>query len=237
MDGYFTGPIHPAADTVFADVYPVYLIKRASTGSSRRQQGDAIDERFNAYIDYLPDTALGRPGPATLPTRPGPSDLPTAAADRFGPWILDLLRAVGPELVVTLGQEPWTTLGLIPGLRMAHPCTDLAGTRTRGYGQPGTLNLDGQDIDWIPLAHPGLLNSPAADRGAPPASVHDDYGPESAAPSIWPTGIDSPRAGTARGVADTSKGLRLGVGPFNGDLAGAGGAVGGSPNVRIPASI
>jgi hypothetical protein len=176
LTGYFAGPIHSPADTVFADVYPVFQVKRSGPRAKRAQQGDAIDQRFNPHADHLPDTATGRPGPATLPTRIPPPALPPAAVERFDGWILELLRTVRPELVVTLGQEPWTTLGLLPGVRVEHDQPDLASTRTRGYGKPGTLHLDDQAIPWIPLAHPGLLSSPAADDREPTwRQAHDTW--------------------------------------------------------------
>lgn len=123
--------------------------------------------RFNPLAELLPATTSGQPGPATPPTRIPPAALPNAPAERFGDWILELLRISRPELVVTLGQEPWTTLRLLPGVRVDHDLPNLSSTRAGGYGQPGTLHLDDQAIPRIPLAHPGLLNSPAAQRGTP----------------------------------------------------------------------
>lgn len=167
LDGYFTGPIHDRGDTVFADVYPVYMVKRSSPGTRRKQQGDAVDEKFNPLAASLPTTAAGRAGPSTLPTRIPPKALPAQAVARFGHWLLELLRTLNPDTVVTLGQEPWSTLNLLPGVELRHPSPDLAATRSQGYGQPGTLHLDERDIAWIPLAHPGLLQSPAGTRGVP----------------------------------------------------------------------
>jgi hypothetical protein len=167
LSGYFDGPIHPAADTVFADVYPVFQVKRSGPGAQRAQQGDAIDQRFNPLADLLPATQSGPFEPASLPTRIPPAVLPKAAAERFGDWILELLRTIRPDVVVTLGQEPWSTLALLPGVRVQHALPDLASTRAPDYGRPGTLHLDGHEIRWIPLAHPGLLNGPAAHRGTP----------------------------------------------------------------------
>ena len=92
LDGYFTGPIHDRGDTVFADVYPVYMVKRSGPGTKRKQQGDALDEKFNPLADRLPATAAGRAGPSTLPTRIPPKALPAHAVARFGDWLQELLN-------------------------------------------------------------------------------------------------------------------------------------------------
>ena len=167
LDGYFTGPIHDRGDTVFADVYPVYMVKRSSPETKRQQQGDALDKKFNPLADRLPATAVGPAGPSTLPTRIPPRALPASAVARFGGWLQELLRTLNPDTVITLGQEPWSALDLLPGVELRHHSPDLAATRTQGYGQPGTLHLDGRDVAWIPLAHPGLLQSPSADGRNP----------------------------------------------------------------------
>jgi hypothetical protein len=183
LGDYFSGPILPAHDTVFADVYPVFMVKTAGPGSTRKQQGDAIQERFNPAAAHLPATALGPVGPAHLRYRLSPGELPAAAVERFGPWLLDLLRAVRPERVVTLGQEPWTTLSLLPGLDLEHPSPNLSATRLDGYGREGTLRLDGRDIAWTPLAHPGLLNSSAGRGGTPTwREVHSTWAGRAAKP-------------------------------------------------------
>jgi hypothetical protein len=183
LGNYFTGPILPAQDTVFADVYPVFMVKTAGPGSTRKQQGDAIQERFNPMAAQLPATTLGPPGPAHLRPRLIPGALPAPAVERFGSWLLDLLRTVRPERVVTLGQEPWTTLSLLPGLELKHPSPNLSATRLGGYGREGTLRIDGRDIVWVPLAHPGLLNSSAARRGTPTwRQVHSAWAAGAAQP-------------------------------------------------------
>lgn len=169
LNGYFDGLAVSIEDTAFLDVYPVFLVKRRGSRSgaaSHREQGDAIDEVYNAAFSGL---AAGPTGPWTasnLPTRFSATELPRRATERFGTWLRDVLLEATPEHVVTLGQEPWTTLSLIPGVSLNHPAPSLSATRLSGYGTTGSLTVDGHDLPWTPLAHPGLLRQSTGDWAA-----------------------------------------------------------------------
>lgn len=165
LDSYFAGLPHPVTETVLADVYPVFLVKR-STGA-RWHQGDVQDRIYNRIAGRLPPLADGPVGPATLPSRLPPAVLSRQAAVRFGAWLVELIRTVGPETIVTLGQEPWDTLALLPELTCTAPAAKLSASRVAGYGRPGTITVDGRRITWIPLAHPGLIQGPSGRRGTP----------------------------------------------------------------------
>jgi hypothetical protein len=180
LTDYFSGLPVGREDSAFADVYPVYLVKRqgvkaspASDGKrSARQQGDAIDEVYDSSFLGL---APGPDGPwarSSLPSRLRPDVLPHRAAERFGDWLLQLLRTPGLESIVTLGQEPWTTLDLLDGVVVDAPAESLSAMRSSGYGVPGSLSLDGREIAWFPLAHPGLLRQSDVEKPGSWAAVH-----------------------------------------------------------------
>ena len=177
LDSYFDGLSLPRADTAFADVYPVYLVKRRGAGSDgkRREQGDAIDEVYGGAVSSLAPGADGPWLPASLPTRFTSSRLPHEAATRFGSWLLSLLSLETLVSVVTLGQEPWSTLALLEGIDVAPPAVSLSATRTAGYGRSGSLTIDGRKITWTPLAHPGLLRQSDSKVPGSWSSVHDAW--------------------------------------------------------------
>jgi hypothetical protein len=183
LTDYFSGLPVALQDSAFADVYPVYLVKRRSPKASpssaekppARQQGDAIDEVYGSSFAGL---APGPDGPwvgASLPSRFRADVLPHRAVERFGDWLRGLLRTPGLESVVTLGQEPWSTCELLDGVVVGAPATSLSATRTSGYGVPGSLTLDGREIAWFPLAHPGLLRQSDVEKPGSWAAVHEAW--------------------------------------------------------------
>jgi hypothetical protein len=183
LTDYFTGLPVGREDSAFADVYPVYLVKRHGPMASltsdgkppARQQGDAIDEVYGSSYATL---APGPDGPwvdASLPSRFKADVLPHRAVERFGAWLRRLLMTPGLESVVTLGQEPWSTLELLDGVVARPPATSLSATRTSGYGVPGSLLVDGREIAWFPLAHPGLLRQSDVEKPGSWAAVHDAW--------------------------------------------------------------
>lgn len=89
---------------------------------------------------------------------PQPDEI--AACDH---WLLDQIRLVRPQVIVTLGNVPTQYL-----LR-----TKLGITRTRGVW--GELDCGGRPIKVMPLFHPAyLLRNPVRTRGGPKALTWDD---------------------------------------------------------------
>jgi hypothetical protein len=178
LTDYFSALPFGIDDTAFADVYPVYLVKRrgpTALPKTGRQQGDAIDEVYGSSFAALAPGPTGPWLPASLPSRLRSDVLPRRAAERFGRWLLGILRTRTLEGVVTLGQEPWSTLELLEGLEVRAPAASLSATRTRGYGVPGSLALDGREVPWIPLAHPGLLRQSDIGKPGSWAAVHGSW--------------------------------------------------------------
>ena len=175
LDEYFDVLPIGQDETAFLDVYPVYLVKRAArprTSTSRRQQGDAIDDVYNDFLATLAPGPGGAWSPSRLPTRPtGTHGVAPAAVERFGAWLCNVLLAAEPERVVTLGQEPWTALARLPGIDIAHPSPALSPDPTH-YGAEGTITIEGRHIPWTPLAHPGLLHHGNATKPGTWAHVH-----------------------------------------------------------------
>jgi hypothetical protein len=133
-------------------VYPVFLIK-ASTGA-RREQGDAIRDEYDSIAERM---AMPR---CSLPPRIAPDRLPALAASTFRDRLLaDLLAAAAP-LVITLGSEAWDTLLAIPPLRARPPRARFEDLYT-AQGSVGSLQINGREVTWLPLVHPGLLKGKA----------------------------------------------------------------------------
>lgn len=145
-----------AGGTAFTDVYPVFLVKSGS-GSSRREQGDAIREEYDSIAERM-----GK-APCTLPARMPSADLPRLAAQRFGPRLTAELEAAAAPLVITLGREVWDTLLLIPALGARPPCARFDDLKSIHYGERGSLQVAGRTVEWLPLVHPGLLQGEASD--------------------------------------------------------------------------
>lgn len=152
---YFPALPAPRQRTAFLDVYPVFLVKYGS--KKHPGQGRVIKNEYDEVVGQLPAGASGPLMVATLPPRPTPVALPPLAAERFGDWLRGALVELSPAHVVTLGQEPWSTLALLEGVTLAHPAESVSSSRTSGYGRTGSITVDGHRMDWTPLAHPGLV--------------------------------------------------------------------------------
>ena len=146
-------PLGIASDAAaFTDVYPVFVVKSAGRGRGRREQGDAIRDEYDAIADRL-----GTP-PSSLPARPTARELVASAVRLFHSQVLHDLEAADPARVISLGDESLQVLRQIPELKPAPPAatiTDLYGADR--YGRPGQLTINGRPVQWLALAHPGLL--------------------------------------------------------------------------------
>lgn len=135
----------------FTDAIPWYFVK---TGA--RQQGSAITERYGPFAK-----SRGLP-PTELPERPKARELVDLAVRSQAVRIRREILESEAGLVVTLGQEAWDTLVGVannpkpPGDRL----TSLA------YGKRGTIEIDGRKLEWLPLAHPGIVRQSKAWREA-----------------------------------------------------------------------
>jgi hypothetical protein len=138
-----------AVRAAFTDVYPVFLVK--TSNGKKREQGDAIRDEYDSIA-----SRMGVPV-SSLPERISAARLPPLAASTFGARLVADLTAAAAPLIITLGDEVWNTLLAIPYLR-AHPpretFTDLYGD---AYGATGSLTVNGREVPWLPLVHPGLL--------------------------------------------------------------------------------
>ena len=143
-----------AADDVgFTDVYPVFVIKSAGrTRDGRREQGDAIRDEYDAIADEMGTSR------SSLPARPTAMRLVNDAVQHFRTRILNDLEGADAPRVITLGDEALQVLRQIPELMPTAPAptiTDLYGAGL--YGRPGQLTVNGRRVEWLALAHPGLL--------------------------------------------------------------------------------
>lgn len=138
-----------ANQTAFTDIYPVFMVHRG--GGKRRTQGDAIAQEYDSIA---PDMIRQ---PSSLTTRIPPGQVPGLAAKMFGPRIVADLEAADADLVITLGSEPFEALLLLPELAASPPAESLVALFPDGYGRTGTLRVNGRQVDWLPLVHPGLL--------------------------------------------------------------------------------
>ena len=142
-----------AGRATFTDVYPVFLIK--TSNGARREQGDAIRDEYDSVASQM-----GRQ-PCSLPARIPSSNLPALAASTFGARLVADLAAAAAPLIITLGEEVWATLLAIPSLHARPPAasfTDLYGDK---YGARGAVTVNGREVAWLPLVHPGLLKGTA----------------------------------------------------------------------------
>jgi hypothetical protein len=147
-------PLGIAADDVgFTDVYPVFVIKSAGPGrDGRREQGYAIRDEYDAIAD---DLGTSR---SSLPARPTAKRLVNDAVQLFRARILNDLEAADAPRVITLGDGALQVLRQIPELMPKAPAptiTDLYGAGQ--YGRPGELTVNRRSVEWLALAHPGLL--------------------------------------------------------------------------------
>lgn len=134
-----------------------------------------MKREYDAIAEKLPPGTYGRFTRASLPVRPSARRLPTLAVDRFGAWLRNALLELAPAHVVTLGQEPWTTLGLLRGVTLAHPAESLSDSRTSGYGRTGHLTIAGHRMAWTPLAHPGLIRHASTKDPDGWCTVHQEW--------------------------------------------------------------
>lgn len=142
--------------TAFTDIYPAFVVKHSN--GKRREQGDAIQQEYNEIAEAL---AMPR---SSLPTRPPATKLPSLAVDRFGPRVLADMQAADAPLVITLGDEVFQTLMALPQVVAQAPRTaagafadSLTDLYDNGYGNRGSLRVNDRSVEWLPLAHPGLL--------------------------------------------------------------------------------
>lgn len=142
-----------AARASFTDVYPVFLVKTAT--GARREQGDAIREEYDSIAPRI-----GMPV-CSLPTRISSAKLPGLAAAAFGGRLIADMSAASASLVITLGEEVWNTLLAIPSLRARHPSQTFSDLYGDAYGKTGSLTVNGREVAWLPLVHPGLLKGEA----------------------------------------------------------------------------
>lgn len=163
-DHYFGALPFGEAETAFIDVYPVYFVKRGSAG--RRGQADAIEQEYDAVVDMLAGVtgSHSRFVRASLPLRPTSTQLPTLAAARFGAWLTGVIADLGPDRIVTLGEEAWQTMGQA-GFIHEPVSGSLAHSRHHGYGDTGYLKIAGSVIEWTALAHPGAVRQSAKSPG------------------------------------------------------------------------
>ena len=135
----------------FTDIYPVFLVKTKKPNAAKREQGDAIREEYDS---------IAKPmgwHPCTLPPRIPTDRLPRIAAATFGDRLVaDLTEAAAP-LIVTLGEEVWSTVLAIPSLCARAPRRTFSDLYGDAYGQKGRITVGGREVEWLPLVHPGLL--------------------------------------------------------------------------------
>lgn len=150
----YLSPLGIEADAAaFTDVYPVFVIKSASRGrDGRREQGDAIRDEYDAIAG---DLGTSR---SSLPSRPTAKRLVNDAVQLFRARVLHDLEAADAPRVISLGDEALQVLRQIPELMPTAPAvtiTDLYGASL--YGRPGELTINKRRVEWLALAHPGLL--------------------------------------------------------------------------------
>lgn len=165
MDGYIRALPFRLEDTAFVDVYPVYFVKRGSTG--RRGQADAIEQEYDAVVDMLSGAAGSHPRfvRASLPLRPTATQLPSLAAERFAGWLTEVIADLAPKRIVTLGEEAWQTMGHA-GFIHKPVSSSLGDSRHHGYGETGYLKVAGSVIEWTALAHPGAVRQSPDEPGS-----------------------------------------------------------------------
>ena len=143
----------PAANATFTDVYPVFLIK--TSGGKRREQGAAIRDEYDSIAPRMEMPV------SSLPDRMSAARLPALAASEFGERLVADLSASQAPLVITLGQEVWDTLLAIPSLHACPPRERFTELYGDSYGAIGSLTVNGREVAWLPLVHPGLLKGNA----------------------------------------------------------------------------
>jgi hypothetical protein len=157
-----------AARATFTDVYPVFLVKTSS--GKRREQGDAIRDEYDSIAPRM-----GLPV-CSLPARIPSARLPALAAAAFGERLVADLSAAGAPLIITLGEEVWETLVAIPALRARPPLEKFTDLYGEAYGAMGSLTVNGREVAWLPLVHPGLLKGEPTPTSAVPSGARSVKG-------------------------------------------------------------
>lgn len=135
--------------TYFTDCLPTYFVK---TGPG--SQGARIREVYDTFAA----TTGGALAPADLPPRPRTSDLVCIAVTQERHTLLDQLAEAAAPVVVTLGQEAADVFAVLSGV---DPVVLNTGP---DYGRSYTVTVDGHQMDWIPLTHPGNRTPAWRDR-------------------------------------------------------------------------
>jgi len=144
---HYLGPLGIAAErTTFTDVYPVFLVKM-----TKGQQGEVIRREYDTVA-----SGMGMPK-CSVPPRISSARLPELAASIFGGRLVADLSSLAARLIITLGEAVWNTFLAIPSLRARPPRQKFADLYGDSYGTTGRLTVNGHEIDWLPLVHPGLL--------------------------------------------------------------------------------
>ncbi len=130
-------------EVAFTDAVPWFMVK-----GGKGSQGDAIATRFAPLAPTL------EVHPGSLPPRPAPRALVAlCAGDRRASLRREILQSEAP-LVVTLGQEALAALCAVDDGAGPEGCQrELA---PDGYGQVGSVVIDGRALDLLPLVLPGF---------------------------------------------------------------------------------
>jgi hypothetical protein len=161
-----------AREASFTDVYPVFVVKRNKRGGlvRRREQGDAISTEYDPIAE-----SLGFPQ-SSLPDRPSAKTLVRQSLEQFrGRLIADVETSNAP-LVLTLGDEALQVVRGVSELKPSAPAESLTDLYGSAYGRSGSLEVNGRRVEWLALAHPGLL------KGAP---TTDDVDPAKRSVPGW----------------------------------------------------
>jgi len=127
---------------------PWFFVKRRAGASQPRQQFDAITE------DYAPFAArVGLPE-ANLPLRLSEAKLAAYAVENRRAHIRAEILESGAGILITLGEEPRFVIERIAD-RVSGRVTRRLTTGMAGYEDAGSLVLDGREIEWWALKHPG----------------------------------------------------------------------------------
>jgi hypothetical protein len=127
----------------FTDCLPTYFIKPGSGGQAEAMA--AYDPFARSQNPPLPT--------ADLPTRPPPRRLVHRAITEEGPALRAQLTDAAAPMVVTLGQE---AADVLAGIADAEPVRLTPGD---DYGNLRSVTVDGRQMQWIPLIHPGNRDS------------------------------------------------------------------------------
>jgi hypothetical protein len=137
------------------DAVPWFFVKHGS-----KQQGAAIVGRYNPFA-----AATGLPT-SNLPSRPAADELVALAIDTQRDRLRHEITQSRAPLLVTLGDEALRTLvGVVDSHNLATERLDRI-----SYGTTGTVKVGGSNVEWLPLAHPGIVR-----RAGPWRDAHDAW--------------------------------------------------------------